>query len=189
MYTTRFDLRKIPFNISPDHRFCYASPLHEDVYYGLLTHIRDRAGLILLTSEPGAGKTLLLHRVMSEVNGPISFPLFPNMIPTFDELLLSICNDLGFEPKQGSTSHYLHLLCQFLIEETVHALQRLLDLTQNGTPLLQIVLSGQLALGTTLQQPSADDIALRIAVQYRLLALLAQEVGPFIQYRLNIAGG
>ena len=131
MYTTHFGLGEVPFNISPDPRFCYATPLHENVYYGLLTHIRDRAGLILLTSEAGIGKTLLLHRLMGEVDDPISFVFFSNPILTFDELLLSICNDLGFEPPQGSASHYLHLLREFLIEQGAEGVCLLIDEAQD----------------------------------------------------------
>ncbi len=51
------------------------------------------------------------------------------------------------------------------------------------------MLSGHPALGVTLQQPGLDDISQRIVVQYQLSALPDQEIGPFIQHRLTIAGG
>ena len=68
-------------------------------------------------------------------------------------------------------------------------LDTLLDLKHDGTPLLQIVLSGHPASGVTLQQPRLNDITRRIAVQYQLTALPNQLVGPFIRHRLTIAGG
>ena len=209
MYTAHFGFREIPFNIAPDPRFCFSTPIHEEIYNSLLADIRSRAGGLLLTGDSGAGKTTLLHRLMNDVDDPIYFVLFSNTNLTFDELLLSVCNDLGLEPEPGSTSDYLNVLHEFLIErdvegvgvclfideaqelsaETLAQLDSLFALQRDGIPLLQIVLSGQSTFEETLRQPAHNDLSERIVSRYQLPALLAHEVGPFIQHRITVAGG
>ena len=63
MYTGYFGLREYPFGLTSDLRFFYKNPLHEEAHANIVTAIRDRKGLILLTGEPGTGKTTLLHRL------------------------------------------------------------------------------------------------------------------------------
>ena len=56
MYLEYFQLREAPFNITPDPRFLYFSPQHQEAFNHLLFGIHQRKGFILLTGEVGAGK-------------------------------------------------------------------------------------------------------------------------------------
>ena len=54
--------------------------------------------------------------------------------------------------------------------------------------LLQIVLVGQPELESKISRPELRQLKQRIAVQCRLERLDDEEVGPFINYRLNVVG-
>src|SRR5208337_1427144 len=70
MYTTFFrffGLRENPFNINPDPGYLYLDPGIQAVLDNMASAIQARKGLILLTGEPGTGKTTLVNRLMQSL--------------------------------------------------------------------------------------------------------------------------
>ena len=59
MYDARFELKRRPFPATPDSSLYYPATAHEAALAPLARAIGADAGLVLLTGEPGAGKTLL----------------------------------------------------------------------------------------------------------------------------------
>ncbi|MCK4648810.1 ATPase, partial [bacterium] len=59
MYEEYWGLKEKPFENTPDPRFLYYSPKHEEALTRLLYAIREKKGAAILTGGFGAGKTVL----------------------------------------------------------------------------------------------------------------------------------
>src|SRR5262245_51586505 len=59
-----FGLRENPFRSSADTRFLFLGRSYEAALAELMFGIESRSGLLVLTGEPGTGKTLLLRRFL-----------------------------------------------------------------------------------------------------------------------------
>jgi general secretion pathway protein A len=208
MYTDYFGFREKPFGVTPDPRFFYTNPCYQEAYASLLYGIRERRGFIVLTGEVGTGKTTLLRRLMQQMESNVRFVFFYNTTLSFEELLDFMCEELGLPIKEAGRHHKIHALNQLLMDQLARAgtVALLIDEAQNlgeevlehlrllsnfettAEKLLQVVLVGQPELESKLTQPELRQLKQRIAVQCRLERLDDKEVGPFINYRLNVVG-
>jgi len=165
-------------------------------------------GFLSLVAEPGMGKTTLLFQLLQRWRGYVhSAFLFQTQCDS-RELIRYLMNDLGLKD-HGNDMVRMHAeLNEFLFRETLAGRQVVIfiDEAQNLTDaaletvrllsdfeatdkkLLQIVLAGQPQLAQRLLQPGLAQLRQRIAVQARLDALPAAEVGHYISHRLQIAG-
>ena len=208
MYTDYFGLREKPFGVTPDPRFFYTNPCYQEAYASLLYGIRERRGFIVLTGEVGTGKTTLLRRLMQHMESNVRFVFFYNTTLTFEELLDFMCEELGLPITEAGRHHKIRALNQLLMDQLAKAgtVALLIDEAQNlgeevlehlrllsnfettAEKLLQIVLVGQPELESKLTRPELRQLKQRIAIQCRLERLDDEEVGPFINYRLNVVG-
>jgi type II secretory pathway predicted ATPase ExeA len=67
-YEPFYGLREKPFSLSADPRFLYRSPAHGPAFDELLSGIRRREGLIVLTGVIGTGKTTLCRSVLQQLD-------------------------------------------------------------------------------------------------------------------------
>ena len=66
MYETFYNLRAKPFALLPDSDFLYAGSMHRAAY-GLLEYgVLSQAPFMVLTGDPGMGKTSLLQKRSEE---------------------------------------------------------------------------------------------------------------------------
>src|SRR2546421_5576522 len=68
MYLSFYGFREMPFNITPDPRFLYLSPTHQDALQHLKYGVREKKGFIVLVGEVGCGKTTLCRRFLNELD-------------------------------------------------------------------------------------------------------------------------
>jgi type II secretory pathway predicted ATPase ExeA len=209
MYLEHFGFREKPFNVTPDPRFFYTTPVYQEAYAGLLYGIRERKGFLVLTGEVGTGKTTLLRKLMSSLDETAHFAFFYNTTLSFDELLHAICEDFGLavSEQDGRLSH-IQALNTFLLErlaeggtgvvfideaqnleeKVLENLRLLSNLETASEKLLQIVLVGQPELEQKLSQPKLRQLKQRVAIQCKLDCLKEREIGPFIIHRLQMVG-
>ena len=209
MYESFYNLRTKPFALLPDSDFLYPGSTHRAAYsileYGLL----NEAPFLVLTGEPGMGKTSLLQKLMSEHGAKHSIGLVTNARYDIDHLLPWILLSLGLSQKQLDPVEAYHLFSGFLIQESkqhrrvilivdeaqslgaelLEELRLLSNLNDGNTLKLQIILSGQPDLHTLLQRIDMTQFAQRIVVDYHLEPLSEAETGHCIRHRLKIAGG
>jgi type II secretory pathway predicted ATPase ExeA len=207
-YSAYFGFQEQPFNITPDLRFLYATPVYQQVYTSLIHGILGNRGLIVLLGEAGTGKTTLLRKVINDLDETIHFVFFYNTFLTFAELLSVLCEELGLSVKTAECLQKLQALKELLItrsqkarrvvllideaqvlkEEALESLLLLLDLEAEGRSLLQIVLVGQPELERKLAVPKLQQLKQRISTQCRLESLKEPEIGSYINHRLRVAG-
>jgi general secretion pathway protein A len=208
MYNRYFGFRESPFSIAPDPRFFYSNPVYLEAYANLRYGIEAKKGFISITGEVGTGKTMLLRKLMRNFENTIHSVFIFNTNLTFNELLRSILNDLGLQT-QGKDrlamfddlNAYLieqvgkdHIVCllidevQNLSDESLEGLRLLSNFETDREKLLQIVMMGQPEFKEKLKQPSLRQLRQRIALQFEIAPLKDDEVGSYVNFRLQSAG-
>jgi len=208
MYITFFGLRELPFPLANDSHFFYATSATQKAEESIVEALRNRTGMVLLTGEPGTGKTMLLRRIVSAVDSHASVIVLPFSAVTFDDILTYLCEQFSIvtssddpfarvlalqEHIQASAEQGKSvILCideaQNLRKDTLDRLRLLLHLKGPSGKLLQIFLVGQRPLETKLAHPDLRHIQQYIAVHHHLGPLPPDAVKSFILHRLCIAG-
>jgi general secretion pathway protein A len=216
-YEPYYGLREKPFSLSADPRFLYKSRSHMPTFDALRAGIRRREGLIVLTGEPGTGKTTLCRSVLEALDRKTFCTLVPDPFVSREDLLKMLLLDFGVMSVEDLRSGRLHgasrpelsyPLYEFLrslvplqayavliIDEAQNLSPQLLDeirvLADLEAPekLLQLVLVGQPELRTKLKDHSMRQVDQRVSVRVELAPLDRASVGEYIAHRLNVAGG
>src|SRR5688572_2450221 len=191
---------------------------HKRAYQELLTGLRRREGLLVLTGDTGMGKTTLCRGVIDAL-GPHTFSaLILNPYMSDAEVVRVILRDFGLVSREdirkgafgrADMPQLLDTLEQFLrsllplntyavvvIDEAQSLPARVLDqvrqllaFEQDNQRLLQIVLSGQPGLTATLRTDAMRAVDERISRRAALTPMTPDEVESYIQHRLFVAGG
>jgi general secretion pathway protein A len=209
MYESFFGLKECPFNVTPDPRFLYLSPHHQDALSSLLYGVQSRRGFMQLSGEVGAGKTTISRMLLSKLQGQkVHTSLVINPKLSEFELLQVIVEDFGIQPKGKKRKDYFDALNRFLIEELQNGYNAvvIIDEAQHLTPkaleavrllsnvetssckLLQIILAGQPELKDLLERKDLVQLKQRITIRTHLPALSREEIGDYIAHRLKVAG-
>ena len=209
IYNDHFGLAERPFTLLPDPDFLYWSESHTRAYamleYGMLTH----APITVITGEIGAGKTTLLRHLLRSLPEDFTVGLISNAQGNRGELLHWVLMALGVPTASDAT--YVQLFAQFqdfLIEEyadgrrtmlifdeaqnlsveTLEELRMFSNINADKDELIQLVLVGQPELRDLIAQPRLVQFAQRVAAEYHLPGMTADQVQAYIGHRLAVAG-
>ena len=94
-YEPYYGLKEKPFSLSADPRFLYKSQAHAPTFEALRAGIRRREGLIVLTGEPGTGKTTLCRSVLEALDRKTFCTLVPDPFVSREDLLKMLLIDFG----------------------------------------------------------------------------------------------
>ena len=208
MYLDHFGLTQAPFKITPHTEFFFSGANRGATLDALIYAIRAGDGLVKVTGEVGAGKTMLC-RVLAE-RLPESVETIYLAIPslTRDEILHAIANDLKLKTRGLNTAAVLAKLQEHLIKlhergrqvvvlideahamplDTLEELRLLSNLETNRDKLLQIVLFGQPELDHTLAKPHMRQVKERITHSFFLRPVPQKDIGEYLNFRLRAAG-
>ena len=208
LYTipTDANLQSRLFNTTEADLF-FINTAYFDAYLQLLEGIRQHSGLLVLTSDPGIGKTLLLRKLVHEAPARIKFAFYYSTSLDFNELLAVISDQLGIpaDKREGfdrikTLKEYLNMCATqkidvaLLIDDAHHlredVLSSLLTLSHSEFKeghLLQIVLSGTPVLEEILARMQIFHAYLCSAVHIRLEPLAADDVAAFISLQAQRA--
>jgi type II secretory pathway predicted ATPase ExeA len=210
MLETHFGLRRRAFPATPDRSCYYPATTHERALARLLRGLNEGEAVLLLTGQPGTGKTLLCHCLLERLGPDIgSAFLTSGHVGSRAGLLQALLYDLSL-PHEGRSEQDMrlalvdHLLKTYsagrrtvLLVDEVHHLDpdqleelRLLGNLEAGSEkAVQVVLVGQPAVRDTLACPELASLRQRLAVRASLDALDLQESADYLLHHLRSAGG
>src|SRR5262245_16783078 len=210
MYLAHFGLAERPFSNTPDTRFVYMGPRHEEALAHLLLGVQEHGGIVQLTGEIGTGKTTLCRLLLGRLPEDVDVALILNPLLKLRKLLAGICDELGVKYEGRAPSQktlvdalYRHLLAAnaakrrtvLIVDEaqslSVGALEQLRLLTNLETEthkLLQIILIGQPELRELLGRRELLQLSQRITTRYHLRPLADTETPAYVRHRLALAG-
>jgi len=204
-----FGLRENPFRTTSDPRYLLLTNQTRHALDGLLCGIDARVGLLVLTGEVGAGKTVLLNTLLEALRQrgtPRAF-VFNSHLET-DDLFEMALADFGAPPDPAAQTKPLVRMQRWLLDcyransnavlvideaqglrlDVLEAIRMLLNMEPGGEKLLQIVLAGQPEFDTKINLPELRQLRQRVSVRYRLGALSLEETCLYIEHRLRVAG-
>jgi general secretion pathway protein A len=218
MYETYYGFAEKPFSLSPDPKFLYRSQSHANAFELLQYAIRRREGFAVVTGDIGTGKTTLCRALLEEIDRTTFTALVLDPFLSEQDLLKRILQDFGVVSRENIRAGRLAgITKQDLIETLYDFLLGLVPLKANAVliideaqnlplpvleqirilsnletdkeKLLQIILIGQLNLGTLLRSPELRQLDQRVSIRYQLEPLDRETVGAYVAHRLTIAGG
>lgn len=174
-----------------------------------LDYIKRRGGIMLLTGDPGVGKTLVLRQYVETLNENL-FKVFYTPLSTLSraDLLSHINRLLGLTHRVSKSATYLQIQrtfleskeqlgkTVFLIIDEAHLLQtgpleelRLLtNFKMDSYDPFVLVLAGQSDLKRTMDFAVMEPFSQRIAIRYHMPGLSAGETARYITHQLKLAG-
>ena len=216
-YEPFYGLKAKPFSLSTDPRSLYKSPAHSAVLDDLLSAIRRREGIIVLTGEMGTGKSTLCRAALYQLDRKTFTTFVPDPHLSREDLLRMLLVDFGEvsvdDLRRGRLSSasrpdLSYQLYEFLtslesvdafavlvIDEAQHLAQPLLEEIralselEAGRRLLQIVLVGQPELQTRLKQFQMRQIDQRVTMRCELRPLTREDLAGYVAHRLATVGG
>ena len=205
MYAKYYNLRKEPFNITPDPHFLYLSKSHKEAIASILYGIKSRKGFIAIVGEVGTGKTTVVRTYLNSIskksikliylfNPAISFAtLLKDMLDEFDQKPDSDdCNDMIKQLHRCLIDEYVKgrnvtLIvdeAQNMPVETLESLRMLSNLETTRDKILQIVLVGQPELEHMLNSHELRQLRSRVAVYTTIQPLTEKESYEYIESRI-----
>ena len=209
MYEAFYRFKAKPFALLPDSSFLYHGSEHQTAYSLLEYGILSQAPFMVLTGDPGMGKTSLLQKLIAEHGSKHKIGLVTNARYDIEQLLPWILLSLGLSTKRLDPIEAYHLFSEFLSQEAkrsrrvilivdeaqslgaelLEELRLLSNMNDGKTLKLQIILSGQPDLQTLLRRIDMTQSAQRTAADYHLKPLSESDTAHCIRHRLRVAGG
>lgn len=209
MYLKHWNLRKLPFENTPDTDFFYESEKHREASSRLRYVVEERKACAVLTGVYGCGKTLVLRALEREYKKKGCVFSFVNN-PRLDDLGLLrmiLHNFTGYNVPRSKEDVLMglekfvretyndgkHVVIaidesQLIDNENVFEELRLLLNFQTETRfLVTLLLSGQPELKEKLG--SNKQFSQRITLSYNLPALDKDETAAYVNHRMTVAGG
>ena len=208
MYLEHFQLKELPFRLSPDPAFLYLSQIHSRAKAYMESTIWFTDGFVVITGEIGAGKTTLIETFLKEIDQDVVVAQINQTQISPIEFLQTLLAQFGFSPFKMRKAELLATLNQFLIEQYANGRKVLLivDEAQNLSnkvleevrllsgvettkeKVLRIILAGQPQLNDKLDSPDLVQLKQRVRLRFHLTALSEPDAAEYVRHRLRVAG-
>jgi general secretion pathway protein A len=210
MYRQFYGLSLEPFNLNPDPKFLYLARSHFEAFSSMMSGIREKKGIIVMTGEPGVGKTLLVYAILKDLTDKVKTAFIFNPSMGFRNILENILMDLNIplDAREKNESSLLVRFRRYLKErqarqETVavvideaqsldngvlQSLLRFSSAEDPATKVLQILLIGHLGLEEKLNSEELRPYRENIRVKCRIRPLALEEGRGYVRHRLKLAG-
>jgi general secretion pathway protein A len=201
-----FGVKQDPFSEAPDSSFFYTNTAIRRTYRELIHALAETPGIAVLTGEGGTGKTILLHRLCSELRaaGHLVIERCRGGL-VFDELMDAISAELNIPEGGAERSAWRHGL-RAALERNKGARPPVVviddgerlggDVVANLAQVLagpadcslRILLCGRPELVARLELPALAELRRMISVVCRLERMDDDDAASYVFHRLRRAG-
>ncbi|WP_084579743.1 ExeA family protein [Sphingomonas azotifigens] len=209
MMDDHYGLSGRPFQLTPDPRFWFDTATHGKAMAYLGYGLSQGEGFVVITGDPGAGKTTLMGHLLAELDGErLNVVKIVSTHLRADDLLRLVAQGLGLAGDDLSKAallsaieHGLHAIAragrrtllvvdeaQALPSESLDELRMLSNFQAGGYPLLQIFLLGQPEFRLVLQRPAFEQLRQRVIAMHHLAPMELEEVEAYLMHRLTLVG-
>jgi general secretion pathway protein A len=209
MYAEFYGLDTLAFQLTPDPRFFFDSAQHRRAMAHLTYGLHHAEGFIVITGEVGAGKTMLVDRLLSQID-PRSF-LTAKIVTSQlggDDMLRMVAAGFGLNHEGLPKATLLTRIQEFVLSqfaaqrralliideaqnlslEALEELRMLSNIVVGTATALQSFLLGQPQFRLMLGNPALDQLRQRITAAYHLGPLSEADTRAYIEHRLTCAG-
>ena len=208
MYVELFNLKELPFRLSPDPQFLFLSKAHARAKAYMESTIWFTDGFVVITGEIGSGKTTLIETFVAELGAGVTLAQISQTQVTAIEFLQSVLVQFGIKPFQMKKAELLATLNSFLVEQyeagrkvllivdeaqnlglrVLEEIRMLSGIDNSKEKILRIILAGQPELSAKLDAPELVQLVQRVRLRFHLTALSAEDTQGYIRHRLEVAG-
>ncbi|HEX3500342.1 MAG TPA: XrtA/PEP-CTERM system-associated ATPase [Stellaceae bacterium] len=209
MYIEFYKFTRLPFQLTPDARFFFASSGHAKAMAHLTYGLGQGEGFIIITGDIGAGKTTVVENLLRELDSrKYVAAKITNTQLGADDMLRMVGSAFGIDQEgtdkatllrrfeaflqrvdhQGQRGLLLVDECQNLSIPALEELRMLSNLQIDGRAPLQSFLLGQPQFRVTLARPELDQLRQRVIASYHLGPLNETETRRYIEHRLCTVG-
>lgn len=211
MYEPFYGLNARPFDLTPDPRYLFLTPMHREALAHLEYGLSGRKGIVVLIGEVGTGKTTLVRAAIDHVRAAdvrcahlsnptltrtefyhllaMEFGLSPDAFWSKAQFLVELKKLVEDQHEKGAVTALIVDEAQSLPFELLEEIRLLANLENDTDKLLQVVLVGQPELGDRLNEPALRQLKQRIALRCTLGPMKLTETAAYIAGRIRIAGG
>ena len=210
MYDDHYGLSDRPFQLTPDPRFWFDTATHRKAMAYLGYGLSQSEGFIVITGDPGTGKTTLVGHLMATIDRKrLNVIRIVTTQIEHEDLLHMVATGLGVDSHGWTKAQTLKQIeralhavardgkrtllivdeAQSLPVASLEELRMLSNFQAGGHPLLQIFLLGQPEFRQLLQgSGKLDQLRQRIIAMHHLSPMEAEEVEPYLHHRLMQVG-
>lgn len=210
MYDNHYGLTGRPFQLTPDPAFWFDTATHRKAMAYLGYGLSQGEGFIVITGDPGTGKTTLLGHLMQTID-PERLNVIRIVTTQIDaddllrlvaagldvdhhgltkaQLLEGIERGLHNVARSGRRTLLVIDEAQSLPVGSIEELRMLSNFQAGGYALLQIFLLGQPEFRQRLHgSDRLEQLRQRVIAMHHLDPMGIEEVGPYLEHRLGVVG-
>src|SRR5271169_1907885 len=208
MYSEFYGLATRPFQLTPDARFFFESTVHRQAMAYLVYGLHHAEGVIIITGEVGAGKTILVDNLLATINESsfVTAKIVTSQLRG-DDLLHLVAAGFGIAKEGLTKGALLQRISDFVIAQhrgrrrallivdeaqnlsfaALEELRMLSNIVIDKTMALQSFLLGQPQFRATLGSPRLEQLRQRVTAAYHLGPLSEAETRAYVEHRLRRA--
>jgi general secretion pathway protein A len=209
MYLEHFELRDYPFRLTPDTDYLYMSSAHAHAKAYMDYTVWNREGFVIITGEIGCGKTILVKKLLTELQDEniLVAKIFQTQLDE-TELLQAVLVEFGLNPFNAKKVELIDMLNTFLVDcfqqgkqlvlivddahnltlKALEEIRMLSGLETQKEKILHVILVGQPQLNEMLDLPEMEQLVQRVRLRFHLRPLSLDDTAAYITHRLMVAG-